>query len=673
MIRTEYLIDLLATASIESPAANYVDVERMILAREVETAIFQHPPSSITFSELKIGKQAKLHFACGIKEVAWPLIKNEVLFSIRVESATEKILFEAKLHPRKRDADCGWHQQELDLRRFEGQFVRFVFQTAVGWRRSTEYAWAGWANPRIIHQCAATPVIGRTDRYPHIFLLTADALPARYLGCYGSPRVKTPHLDSLAADGILVEQAWSQSCMTMGSYTSLLTGLHPHEHGVSREWQPFPVSKINLPQALHQHGYHTLFAPSSGELSTRNNDLDRVFDEVLPTYSNPMQDGSVTTRQFIRWFEQRPDHPCFNWIHYFDVHPPSMPPAPWNSIYYADDPTSHQREYLPQDISKVRCVESALILRASMPTLESGQPVAEIIDILDDTVAVLRDHSDHRPDLAEHILNLGTCAMRNQSRAEFAQWLAEQTQKLAAGCASVELVYWLKGLIRQLDNTEADITTWLRDVVDFRYPLAIYDSTITYLDSHISTLISYLKEQGLYDQSLIVFTAPHGEILANPTLPYHHFILSAETLHVPLIVKPPKQIKYARGARVNGVFDLIDLFPTIMDIQGFANSGNIAGVSRWNQLRNGEDIPPHDSFATGLHQLSHSICRPPNLLVHERPGLQTKSFHAIVGGANELLHDTVSGEVHADGVPGQVESLRKSLDEWRIRSGISAP
>ena len=365
MIRTEYLIDLLATASIEAPADNYVDVERMILAREVETAIFQHPPSSITFSGLRIGKQAKLHFACGIKEVAWPLIKNEVRFAIRVESATEEILFEAKLHPRKRSADCGWHKQELDLRPFEGQFVRIILQTRVGWRRSTEYAWAGWANPRIVHQCGAAPTIARKDRYPHIFLLTADALPARYLGCYGSLRVRTPSLDSLAAEGILLEQAWSQSCMTMGSYTSLLTGLHPHEHGVSREWQPFPVSKINLPKALHQHGYHTLFAPSSRELSGRNNDLDRVFDEILPTYSNPMQDGSVTTRQFMHWFAQRPDQPCFNWIHYFDVHPPSMPPAPWNSIYYADDPTSHQREYLPQDISKIRCVESALILGAS--------------------------------------------------------------------------------------------------------------------------------------------------------------------------------------------------------------------------------------------------------------------------------------------------------------------
>ena len=192
MIRTEYLIDLLATASIEAPADNYVDIERMILAREVETAIFQHPPSSITFSGLRIGKQAKLHFACGIKEVAWPLIKNEVRFAIRVESSTEEILFEAKLHPRKRSADCGWHKQELDLRPFEGQFVRIILQTRVGWRRSTEYAWSGWANPVIVHDVSVDASSPRHDRHPHIFLLTADALPSRYLGFCWNKRGHSP-------------------------------------------------------------------------------------------------------------------------------------------------------------------------------------------------------------------------------------------------------------------------------------------------------------------------------------------------------------------------------------------------------------------------------------------------------------------------------------------------
>jgi hypothetical protein len=672
MLRTEYLVDLLASASIDAPAGNYVDLEKMILERDVETAIFQHPPSTITFPALKVGKEAVLYFALGVKEAAWPHIKNELRFTISVESTPgREIVFDSKLHPRKRKSDRGWQRRELDLSRFEGQSIRIILQTRVAWRRSTEYAWAGWANPRIVHDLSVSMPIARRDRHPHIFLLTADALPSRYLGCYGHPQVQTPHLDQLAGEGVLFEQAWSQSCMTLGSYVSILTGEYPHGHGVSREWQPFPVSQINLPTTLEAHGYHTLFAASSRELSGRNNHLDQVFTEILPTLSNPMQDGAVTTRQFIRWFEQRPDRPCFSWIHYFDVHPPSMPPGPFSSMYYAGDPTSRERQYLPQDVAEIRSVESLLIMRAAMPLLESGQPVAEVVDILEDTAAVLKGHSDFKPDLAEHVLNLGARAMQGHSAPEFGQWLSEQTREMAAGRVPGVLVKWLKEVMKLLESTEEDIMSWLRNVVDFRYPLAMYMSTVSYLDSHINTLTSYLKEQDLYDQSLIVVTAPHGEMLDNSTIPYHHFLLTPETLHVPLIMKLPGHAgDIKRGIRLGGVFDLIDLFPTMMDIQGLPNPIKLSGVSRWQQISRGEDIPSHDSFAAGMHELAHSVFRSPYLLVREKSGVGMQPFHTLASGAREVLYDTRSGETYRSTLPEVVGNLGESLDAWEAQKSL---
>lgn len=666
MHRTEYLVDLLAAATIDAPADNYVDLEKIILERDVETAIFQHPPSHITFPAVKVGKEAILYFAIGVKEAAWPHIKNEVRFTISVESTPgREIILDAKLHPRRRKADRGWQRLEVDLSRFEGQSIRIILQTRVAWRRSTEYAWAGWANPRLVHDLWASAPPARRDRHPHVFLLTADALPARYLGCYGHPRVQTPHLDRLAREGVLFEQAWSQSCMTLGSYVSILTGEYPHKHGVSREWQPFPVSRINLPNVLATHGYHTLFAASSRELSARNNHLDQVFTEILPTLSNPMQDGAVTTRQFINWFEQRPDRPCFSWIHYFDVHPPSMPPGPFSSMYYAGDPTSDVRQYLPNDVAEIRSVESVLIMRAAMSLLESGQPVAEVIDVLADTAAVLKGQSDFRPDLAEHVLNLGARAMQGHSAAEFGQWLSGQTREMAAGRVPGVLVEWLKDVMKLLESTELDIMAWLSDVKDFRYPLAMYMSTVSYFDSHINTLTSYLKEQDLYDQSLIVVTAPHGEMLDNSTIPYHHFLLTPDTLHVPLIMKLPKQAgDIKNGTRIGGVFNLIDLFPTMLDIQGLANSYELSGVSRWGQVGRGEDIPPHDSFAAGLHQLAHSIYRAPYLLVREKADVGMRTFHALASGASEVLYDASTGETHFTDLPEVAVSMKEALDDW---------
>src|SRR5205823_14673698 len=146
---------------------------------------------------------------------------------------------------------------------------------------------------------------------------------------------------------------------------------------------------------------------SSHEISA-NQRLEQVFDEVLPNFSRPTQDGAITARQFIRAFEGRPDQPCFSWLHYFDVHPPSMAPPPFSSLYYAGDPADRGREYLSSEIDRIRSVESALIIGAAMPLLEKGGRAAEVLDILTDTAAVLTGRSDYGLDLAEHLVNLGT-------------------------------------------------------------------------------------------------------------------------------------------------------------------------------------------------------------------------------------------------------------------------
>jgi len=667
MLKTEYLVDSLAAASVDAPSEDYVDLEKMILGREVETAIFQHPPSTIRMPSLQLGENAKLGFAIGIKEVAWLQLKSPVRFAISVERGRQrKVIFKATLNPRRLESDREWQRHELDLSAFSGQAIRLIFTTKVGWRRSTKYAWAGWANPRLVHARAADPLRHRQDRHPHIFLLTADALPARYLECYGHPQIKTPGLNALAADGVLFKQAWSQSCMTLGSYASILTGLHPHEHGVSREWQTFPVEKTNLASTLKQHGYHTLFAASSRELSGRTNYLERIFDEVLHTLSNPMQDGAVTNRQFMRWFSQRPDRPCFCWIHYFDVHPPSMSPEPFGSMYYAGDPADQQNEFRAADIAGIRSVESALIMRAVLPALERGEPVAEVIDILEDTAAVLKDRSELRPDLAEHVLNLRQRAMRGQSREEFGAWLRLQTAKMRNGSVPAELVRWIKTVIKLLETTEQDIMSWLRGVVDFRYPLAVYHGTVSYFDSQIEAFCTRLKELDIYDQSLIIVTAPHGEILDDSRLPYHHFLLTPDTLHVPLIMKLPAPAETKRGARIGGVMDLIDLFPTIMEMQRRPVAASISGVSRWKEIKSGADIAPHDSFATGLHRMAHSICRPPYLLAQQCPGTSMKSFHAVLNESELTLYHTKSAELVSDLLrTTQTDELRQRLSEWQ--------
>jgi arylsulfatase A-like enzyme len=173
-----------------------------------------------------------------------------------------------------------------------------------------------------------------------------------------------------------------------------------------------------------------------------------------------------------------------------------------------------------------------------------------------------------------------------------------------------------------------------------------------------------LKEQDIYDQSLIIVTAPHGEILDDSRLPYHHFLLTPDTLHVPLIVKLPLSSGTKRGARIGGTVDLIDLFPTIMDIEQLPIPSGLSGVSRWDAVRSGSDIPPHDSFATGLHQLAHSLCHPPYLMTLQRPGNSMKTFHAVLNGSEAALYHTESGELVYEN-SSVADDLSQQLRSWQ--------
>ncbi|TMA47477.1 MAG: hypothetical protein E6J76_15590, partial [Deltaproteobacteria bacterium] len=63
------------------------------------------------------------------------------------------------------------------------------------------------------------------DARPNVVLVTVDTLRADHLGCYGSPVVRTPHLDRLAAEGTLFERCYALTHVTVPSHLTILTSL----------------------------------------------------------------------------------------------------------------------------------------------------------------------------------------------------------------------------------------------------------------------------------------------------------------------------------------------------------------------------------------------------------------------------------------------------------------
>ncbi len=98
-----------------------------------------------------------------------------------------------------------------------------------------------------------------------------------------------------------------------------------------------------------------------------------------------------------------------------------------------------------------------------------------------------------------------------------------------------------------------------------------YDGEIAYVDQQIGRLVERLDDLGIYDSSLIVFTADHGESLGEHDETYHGFFIYEASLRVPLIVKPSGgniSSRSVKGRRVSNQVRSVDVAPTIVQLLG---------------------------------------------------------------------------------------------------------
>jgi len=94
-----------------------------------------------------------------------------------------------------------------------------------------------------------------------------------------------------------------------------------------------------------------------------------------------------------------------------------------------------------------------------------------------------------------------------------------------------------------------------------------YDSTIAYVDSEVGLILKYIKQLGLYENSLIIFTSDHGEALYEHRTFGHGHNVYPEAIHVPLIIKFPLKMKIQPG-KISKAVQLHSLLATIADIFG---------------------------------------------------------------------------------------------------------
>jgi len=110
-----------------------------------------------------------------------------------------------------------------------------------------------------------------------------------------------------------------------------------------------------------------------------------------------------------------------------------------------------------------------------------------------------------------------------------------------------------------------------------QYPDSPYDGEIAYVDSAIGKLLTRLRSGGLYDQSLIVVVADHGEAFGEHGERSHGLFLYDETLHVPLLIKLPGIA--AAHPVIESRVGLVDIAPTVLQEAGIAAPAVMQGKS----------------------------------------------------------------------------------------------
>jgi len=149
--------------------------------------------------------------------------------------------------------------------------------------------------------------------YRAVILVTIDTLRADHVSMNGYLRETTPFLDDLAQRSVVFDNAQATMPFTGPSHSSMLTGLHPFQHGVMINGQSLNPEIPNVAQRFRDAGYKTAAFVSTGFIRNVTSSFETV---VLGKRT-----GRATMKQAAEWVEGLDaDTPFFLWVHLFNVH-----------------------------------------------------------------------------------------------------------------------------------------------------------------------------------------------------------------------------------------------------------------------------------------------------------------------------------------------------------------
>lgn len=388
-------------------------------------------------------------------------------------------------------------------------------------------------------------------RPPNIVVCLCDQLRSFSVGCYGDAHARTPNIDRLAVGGVRFEQAFSNNPVCTPSRSSLLSGQYGRtctgEIGNVADDPPTPVRRRlvdpTLPEALRGAGYQTALI---GKWHIDPSPMSVGFDYSL----HPLTIHRYAQQTFLE-----------NDKRWFDVGP------------YAPDFEGQQvRRYIGENRDR----PFFLFYNISLPhePIGAAEMPPQYAGMFDPAQVPLRPN----------VYKDGQAAHREQWFKIYTIW--DYFWRVAPRpCWNASPRCNYPGQIGELP------TDALPAGFDLRHLTALYYGATAWTDALVGGLRASLEENGLLDNTIVVFLSDHGDNLGSHHL-FNKDCLYEESIRIPMIFHWPQGL----SPRVDATHlsQIIDVAPTLLGLAGVDAPPTMQGRNLAAAMRGDAQAPTAD-------------------------------------------------------------------------------